>query len=174
MTETRTGVAIDRILGSVAHGPFDFEVVTRGAFATTIQLRNFEVWQLGLLALVLRDLEEGLIPIGFGKSRGLGDVEAKVNLFKVRYPSVVDEVRSNAVHTLYGIGKLATDEERRAYWTLDEKPERDFVNLQSEGHRSDDGMGLSVTFEDAARQELFRTCVDGRWREVVHHDRGQR
>lgn len=174
MTETRTGVAIDRILGSVAHGPFDFEVVTQGTFATTIQLRNFEVWQLGLLALVLRDLEEGFIPIGFGKSRGLGDVEAKVTLFKVRYLSVVDEVRDNAVHTLYGIGKLATDEERRAYWTSGEAPERDFVNIQSEGHRSDDGLGVSVAFEDVARQELFRTCVEGRWREVVHHDRGQR
>ncbi len=75
-TETRTGVAIDRILGSVAHGPFDFEVVTQGKFKTTIHLRNFELWQLGLLALVLRDLEAGLVPIGFAKSRGLGEVKA--------------------------------------------------------------------------------------------------
>ena len=64
-TETRTSVAIDRILGSVAQGPFDFEVVTTATFKTSIHLRNFELWQLGLLALVLRDLEEGLIPIWF-------------------------------------------------------------------------------------------------------------
>jgi CRISPR/Cas system CSM-associated protein Csm3 (group 7 of RAMP superfamily) len=43
-TETRTGVAIDRILGSVAHGPFDFEVVTQTQFETSVHLRNFELW----------------------------------------------------------------------------------------------------------------------------------
>lgn len=175
MTETRTGVAIDRILGSVAHGPFDFEVVTQGAFATTIQLRNFEVWQVGLLALVLRDLEEGLIPIGFGKSRGLGDVEARVTLFKVRYPSVVDEVRTNASHRLYGLGKLATEQERQAYWAADERPGEalgeDLVAFESAAQSSEEGLGVSVEFGDVVRQEAFGKCVNERWREVVHHDR---
>jgi CRISPR-associated RAMP protein (TIGR02581 family) len=171
MTETRTSVAIDRILGSVAQGPFDFEVVTTASFKTSIHLRNFELWQLGLLALVVRDLEEGLIPIGFGKSRGLGEVEAKVQSFSVRYISVAADVPTNAPHALYGIGCLATDEDREAYWSLTENPAGDTISLEAEGSLRPEGLGVCVTFDDAVRQEVFRKCVKERWREVLRHDR---
>lgn len=85
-TEQRDGVAIDRLLGGVAVGPFTLEVVTRGAFQATLLLENFELWQLGLIGVALRDLGTGLCPIGFGKTRGLGRVKVNLEKLSVGYP----------------------------------------------------------------------------------------
>jgi len=85
--EERYGVAIDRIFGSVAVGPFDLEVVTQGEFEANLLVRNFTLAQLGLLALALRDLKLGRVGLGFGKSRGLGRVKARFTEFGVRYPT---------------------------------------------------------------------------------------
>lgn len=180
VTETRTGVAIDRILGSVAHGPFDFEVVTKGIFKTTLHLRNFELWQLGLLALVLRDLEDGLIPLGFGKSRGLGEIKAQVTGFHVRYVgarpgtsgTILPDGREIKVQaTLYGIGFLAADDKEREAYGLSAQ---DKVSLEIEGSCGDDILGVGVVFDEAARKEVFRKCVNERWQEVVRNDRNSR
>lgn len=166
-TETRTGVAIDRVLGSVAHGPFDYEVVIKGIFETTLHLRNFELWQLGVLGLVLRDLEEGLIPIGFGKSRGLGKVKATITAFRVRYvglggPSLLDPTRS-----LYGIGVLAGSE-GEAYGLRDD----DAITLEHLGQpEPDELLGIRIRFDSEAQKEIFRKCVNEQWKAVVKHDR---
>ena len=48
-------------------------------FETDIHLRNFEIWQLGMLFVVLQDMEDELIRIGSGRSRGLGKVTARVS-----------------------------------------------------------------------------------------------
>lgn len=82
--EIRDGVAIDRFTGGAAKGAkYDLEVLTRGDFSTTIEVRNFERWQLGLLGLVFRDMEEGLVRIGFGKSRGLGRIKVNITKFQI-------------------------------------------------------------------------------------------
>ncbi|MCP4424804.1 MAG: CRISPR-associated protein, partial [Chloroflexi bacterium] len=85
-TDTRDGVAIDRVSGAVAVGPFNLEVVTRGAFYGQLTLHNFQLWQLGLLAIVLRDLGQGRVPMGFGKSRGLGQVAVDYLRAEIAYP----------------------------------------------------------------------------------------
>ncbi len=90
-TEQRDGVAIDRILGSVAQGPFTLEVVTRGAFQATLTLENFELWQMGLLAVALRDLGTGFCPIGFGKTRGLGRMKVTLEQLEIAYPGRFDQ-----------------------------------------------------------------------------------
>ncbi|AFY55875.1 putative RAMP superfamily protein probably involved in DNA repair [Rivularia sp. PCC 7116] len=84
--EQRHGVAIDRVFGSVAVGPFDYEVCTSGEFHTKIHLKNFSLAQLGLVGLVLRDLNEGWFAIGFAKSRGLGNVKINYHKAVVQYP----------------------------------------------------------------------------------------
>jgi CRISPR-associated RAMP protein (TIGR02581 family) len=84
--EERDGVAIDRVFGSVAVGPFQLEVVTEGQFETQIHIKNFSLAQLGLLALALRDLKLGRVGVGFGKSRGLGQVTLTFNQLVLRYP----------------------------------------------------------------------------------------
>jgi hypothetical protein len=55
-------------------------VVTEGTtFSTDIHLRNFEIWQLGMLFVIIQDMEDELIRIGSGRSRGLGKVKASIN-----------------------------------------------------------------------------------------------
>jgi CRISPR-associated RAMP protein (TIGR02581 family) len=80
-TEQRDGVGIDRFTGGASHSAkFELEVVSSNvAFETTIHLRNFEIWQLGMLFVVLQDLEDELIHIGSGRSRGLGKVTAQLS-----------------------------------------------------------------------------------------------
>ncbi len=85
--EERNGVAIDRIYGSVAHGPFNYETVVAGSFQTQITFRNLTLAQLALLGLALRDLAEGRIGIGFGKSRGLGRVKVTFDTLRISYPT---------------------------------------------------------------------------------------
>jgi CRISPR-associated RAMP protein (TIGR02581 family) len=86
-TEERNGVAIDRVYGSVAVGPFNYETVTHGTFHATIFIRNFGLAQLGLLALTLRDIQQQRVRIGFAKSRGLGTIMLNVRSLVLRYPT---------------------------------------------------------------------------------------
>lgn len=106
----RDGVGIDRFTGGAARGAkFELEVVTEGVFVTSLHLRNFELWQLGLLGFVLHDFADGLIRIGSGKSRGLGKVRGEVRRVRVDFlgskaPQPVDEQL-----VLRGVGSLFDD-----------------------------------------------------------------
>jgi CRISPR-associated RAMP protein (TIGR02581 family) len=81
ITEQRDGVGIDRLTGGASHGAkFELEVVSTGVvFETDIHLRNFEIWQLGMLFAVLQDMQDELIRLGSGRSRGLGQVKAEIS-----------------------------------------------------------------------------------------------
>jgi len=57
--------------------------VATGGFFGEITLRNYQLWQLGLLALVLRDINEGHQRVGAMKSRGLGRVKVVVQEFRL-------------------------------------------------------------------------------------------
>jgi len=71
--DVRDGVAIDRDKGTVAVGPYDYEVVPAGTrFALYITADNLSDWQRGLLWLGLRALERGDVALGGFTSRGLG------------------------------------------------------------------------------------------------------
>jgi CRISPR-associated RAMP protein (TIGR02581 family) len=82
LVERRDGVGIDRLTGGASHSAkFDADVVRPGVeFLTTIYIRNFEIWQLGMLFQVVRDLEAELVRIGSGRSRGLGMVKASIDM----------------------------------------------------------------------------------------------
>lgn len=82
-TDVRPGVAIDRKKGTVKAGPFELEVVSAGTFYGDILLRNYQLWQLALTALVIRDIDEGYQQLGLAKSRGLGRVRMKVVSFEL-------------------------------------------------------------------------------------------
>jgi len=99
LLEERNGVAIDRVLGSASPSAlFNYQVCTSGKFETRIHLRNFSLAQLGLLGLVLRDLNDGWFAIGFGKSRGLGNVSVEYHSAVVQYPAC--EMRDDKVYLL--------------------------------------------------------------------------
>lgn len=103
-TETRYGVAISRLTHAVAAGPFDMEVLVAGKFGTKLHLENFEIWQLGLFALAIQGLNDGLVRVGFGKNRGFGEVEAKVEKIELSFSKTLQK------NEIWGIGKFAGEE----------------------------------------------------------------
>ncbi len=107
--EIRDGVAIDRLTGGAApQAKYDLEVLSRGEFTTGIEIRNFERWQLGLVALALNDMEQGLVRIGFGKSRGLGRFRIEISQFSLHYyhPGVTN---------FSGMAQCCSQSETKAY-----------------------------------------------------------
>jgi len=104
-TEQRDGVGIDRLTGGAAHqAKFDLEVVYAGVqFQTRVLLRNFECWQLGAILMVTQDLEDQLIRIGSGKSRGLGSVRGSVDALHIAYPGLRPEQAPAGVR---GLGRF--------------------------------------------------------------------
>jgi len=114
LLEIRDGVAIDRITGGTAGGAkYDLEVLTSSEFYTTLEIRNFERWQLGLIGLILRDMEQGLLRIGYGKSRGLGRIQAEISEFKLTY-------YNKKVSHLAGIHALSSVKDRENYKLFNE------------------------------------------------------
>ena len=106
--EQRDNVGIDRFTGGVASGPFDLEAVSSGvAFEASIHIRNFEVWQLGMLMRIVQDLENSLIRIGSGRSRGLGNVKGEIAKILINY---IGTVNGKPTEDVWGLGKLLGDE----------------------------------------------------------------
>ncbi|EKQ67355.1 putative RAMP superfamily protein probably involved in DNA repair [Leptolyngbyaceae cyanobacterium JSC-12] len=122
--EERNGVAIDRVFGSVAVGPFNYQVCTTGEFKTKIHLKNFTLAQLGLIGLVLRDLNDGWFGLGFAKSRGMGTVTVQFNSATVQYPGCVlenEQIKAIASNqqwsntVLLGVGEFLENAEAEKY-----------------------------------------------------------
>jgi CRISPR-associated RAMP protein (TIGR02581 family) len=163
--EERNGVAIDRVFGSVAVGPFNYEVVTKGTFRTSIIFRNFTLPQLALVGLALRDVGEGRVGVGFGKSRGLGRVTIDWGQLTVRYP--LAELRSQQrpdYAVLSGVGALVSAQARAAYGF----GAADSVQLPDGLHFTTDDWGSAQLVAEGSDQvqAVFRLAV-GRWREEV-------
>jgi CRISPR-associated RAMP protein (TIGR02581 family) len=163
--EERNGVAIDRVFGSVAVGPFNYEVVTKGTFRTSISFRNFTLPQLALLGLALRDVGEGRVGVGFGKSRGLGRVTIDWEQLTVRYP--LAELRRQPhpnPQLLSGIGALVSAHTRAAYGL----EETDAVQLPDSLRFTADDWGSAHLLAEGSEQvqAVFRAAL-GRWREEV-------
>ena len=139
--EERNGVAIDRVFGSVAVGPFNYQVCTTGEFHTKIHLKNFSLGQLGLIGLVLRDLNDGWFGLGFAKSRGLGTVAVKFNSATVQYPGCELNQDNHKIiqignaeewnwNYLLGVGEFLQNEEAEKYGFL--KPDRQETPIRAE------------------------------------------
>ena len=109
-TEVRYGVAISRLSHAVAQGPFEMEVAVSGTFGGHLVLENFEIWQLGLLALSLESVNQGLIKVGFGKNRGFGEVSLRVEEARL------DEAGTHCEPTVWrGLAAFVGDADRQAY-----------------------------------------------------------
>jgi CRISPR-associated RAMP protein (TIGR02581 family) len=104
----RNGVGIDRFTGGTVRGVlFDLVVVEGGVFETSIRVTNFELWQLAAVNFLLQDLQEEMITLGSGRSRGLGRVRGEVVRYLLRY------IRPQ--RNVVGLAELATEQERQAY-----------------------------------------------------------
>ncbi len=114
-TEYRDGVGIDRFTGgAVNKAKFDFEVITSGEFSATLNIKNFELWQLSLISYVLRDFEEGLVSIGMGTSRGLGQIVASLDSIRV------DVISAKIPDSINGIGALYQGSDHAQYGFAEE------------------------------------------------------
>jgi len=88
--QERDGVAIDRDTETAADGKlYDFQVVPASTqFEFRAVVENAEDWELGLLMIGLHQFETEQIPLGGGRSRGLGVV--KLNIDKMLWVDVED------------------------------------------------------------------------------------
>jgi CRISPR-associated RAMP protein (TIGR02581 family) len=160
--EQRDGVGIDRLTGGSSHSAkFELEVVSSGvSFQTRVHLRNFEIWQLGMLFAVLQDMEDGLIRLGSGRSRGLGSVEASLGVDGI----AINTMRGSAEpdNEVWGLGRWLNNE---SYGTQ----KTDFLTLPEPVAHTDSGIrrtrafttdiGLSSLRKDAIEQFIQRMLI---------------
>lgn len=177
--EERNGVAIDRVFGSVAAGPFNYQVCTGGAFRTKIHLKNFTLAQLGLIGLVLRDLNDGWFGIGFAKSRGLGTVVVQLEKAIVHYPGCILDADNKKIvqlgsakepwdyTQLLGVGAFLEDAEtgndecdRYGF------PRNDIQDTPVAAQAMPLGFGVQLTWQEDTVTDLFERAVRA-WRKVV-------
>ena len=151
-TETRYGVAISRLTNAVAVGPFDIEVLVQGRFKTSLVLENFEVWQLGLVALTLQALNDGLVKIGFGKNRGFGEVSVNVT------EAVVEMAKQTALSqdAILGAGSYLNGEERTAYGLSSD----DKLAGLPEGAESDLGIFIRRVYGQEAWKRIAEKAIE--------------
>jgi CRISPR/Cas system CSM-associated protein Csm3 (group 7 of RAMP superfamily) len=161
--EQRNGVAIDRLLGSAAtKALFDQEVVVQGRFDGRIVCRNAQLYQLALLLLVLRDLDEGYVQIGSGTTRGNGWVGAQVR-------RIVIESRQGKGEpgTLRGLGGLSSSAGSYDLFPGDEMALP--AGLSSEPRLVWD----QVTVPAEAVGDLAEALVAGPWKAFLDSARGK-
>ena len=161
--EQRDGVGIDRLTGGASHGAkFELEVVSTGVvFETDIHLRNFEIWQLGMLFAVLQDMEDELIRIGSGRSRGLGSVRATISDqgSNGRPGGLVTGTIRNSrepANQLWGLGRWLKDSTDGDYGTWED----DYLSLTSPVERTDRGIRTMRAFTGDALAALRDTSID--------------
>jgi CRISPR/Cas system CSM-associated protein Csm3 (group 7 of RAMP superfamily) len=171
--EERNGVAIDRVFCSVAVGPFNYQVCTAGEFATKIHLKNFTLGQLGLLGLVLRDLNDGWFGIGFAKSRGLGTMTVQFTQATVQYPGCVltddrqiKQLGHNQIWpgtTLLGVGEFLDATERGKYGFPGSDSQ---TGIPVAPKAMEYGMGVELCWTGEEVKDLFTRSVKA-WSNLV-------
>ncbi|KAB8145986.1 hypothetical protein F8S13_02600 [Chloroflexia bacterium SDU3-3] len=172
--EERNGVAIDRVYGSAIRGGlFNYEVVVGGSFRSQIHFENLTLAQLGLLGLALRDVADGRVGIGFGKSRGLGQVSVTFESMELRYPTcelqeqhlkLLNGQTICTEHEFAGLGAFCASEAYRSYAL----PKEDLAPLPEKiKYQNDMFLGVQLTaLGDAQVRNMWRACMPAWKREL--------
>jgi CRISPR/Cas system CSM-associated protein Csm3 (group 7 of RAMP superfamily) len=152
-------IAVDRFTQGVALGlgPFGRQPLDDLKFKTPITVVNFELWQLGLLALVVRDMSEGLVTIGSGSRHGHGEVEAKIEQVHLQYvKNCGSKLRGSAGKwTLLGISSLLPDAQARAYGYTEESSYEVPPHIEGREQRG----WILFTLRDEDCHAFLRHCV---------------
>lgn len=138
----RPGVSINRRKGTVEHGPFYMEVLTQETLQGTLTFTNYQLWQLGLVLWALELMDEGLVKMGFAKSRGPGWVHPRVEHVTVR------QFGPLAGETLAGVGLVERERDKRGLL----KPESD--RLEGNFHPESNGLWTEFRFKDDSWQSV--------------------
>jgi CRISPR-associated RAMP protein (TIGR02581 family) len=165
LIEHRDGVAIDRLTGGAKPGAkFDLEAVTADTtFSTMLHLRNFEIWQLGLLFVIIQEMEDELIRIGSGRSRGLGKITAHISEREegphqggvVLSTPRTSQKRLEPDDTLWGLGHWLGDESK-IYGTSSD----DMLTLSPPMAHEPRGIRNLRVFKGDALQNLRDGCIE--------------
>ena len=91
----------------------------------------------------LHDMEDGLVRIGSGKSRGLGSVTAAIEEVNVSYPGLLNSKPDNEV---WGLGKFQSNTERSDYGTWAD----DYLTLTGVPVAEQHGIRLRTVFSGAS------------------------
>lgn len=151
-TEIRYGVAISRLSHAVAHGPFEMEVAVSGTFEGHLVLENFEIWQLGLLALALESMNQGLVKVGFGKNRGFGEVTVEVQ------EVWLDEVARDAENTVWrGLAAFVKNGEREKY---DLHPPFTLTGMPEPYRKETAGLYLRRLYDTGGWTQIARKAIE--------------
>lgn len=102
--QERDGVSIDRDTETAAEGKlYDFQVVPAGTpFEFKAVVENAEDWELGLLMIGLHQFENEMIPLGGGRSRGLGVVKLQLDEMIWVKPSSPQDLMDYLKHLVDG------------------------------------------------------------------------
>jgi len=145
----REMVGIDRFTGGAFHSDkggalMRYHVLEDTMFTTTVTVVNFELWQLGLLAYVFRDFEKGLVSIGYGKTKGFGQVKGKITEITLTYPTIPTYIEH--------MGSLMTSSTERDYYGINVCEVPSFKDKEHFEQKDNDGLSLyqRVTVTDKA------------------------
>jgi CRISPR-associated protein Csm3 len=151
-TETRYGVAISRLTNAVAVGPLRHRSARpRASSKPRLCWENFEVWQLGLVALTLQALNDGLVKVGFGKNRGFGEVTALVTQATVEMAKRPEPSRQS----IWGAGAFVSEDEQRAYGLSS----RDKLEGLPEAQETDLGIFIRRVYDQASWPRLAEKAI---------------
>jgi CRISPR/Cas system CSM-associated protein Csm3 (group 7 of RAMP superfamily) len=111
-------LAIDRFTGGGADGlKFDALALWKPTFRVRLHLDNPEPWELGWLALVLRDLREGWLNVGYGAAKGFGRVHIADDNWKLQLGFLGNDglgLPATAISGVYQVAEL--NETTKASW----------------------------------------------------------
>ena len=160
----RDGVAIDRFTGGAKAGAkFRYEVLEHGSFVTYIRIMNFELWQLGLVAYLLKDMTDKIIRIGFGKRRGLGKVRGEVSSIDISYlgTSRPTWAKGSESLELWSIGKQLNS----MSMDYDFQSEVACIELESPYEPATESLGLRMTLR--TNLEPFYNATTEFWNDYI-------
>jgi CRISPR-associated RAMP protein (TIGR02581 family) len=141
VTEHRDGIAISRITGGVhTNHVFSFNpLAPETRLHCRVSLRNFEIWQLGAVFVLVSQLAADHFRLGFGKSRGFGHVDAQADKATV---VLFGEAIKAADDEIWGLGRyLAPD---ASYGT---SPADSIRVPPTSQHESPEGFARNMVFE---------------------------
>jgi CRISPR-associated RAMP protein (TIGR02581 family) len=143
----RDMIGIDRFTGGVYDGAnMRYHVLENTMFTTTVTVVNFELWQLGLLAYVFRDFEKGLVPIGYGKTKGFGQVKGKITKITLTYPAIPTHIEH--------IGSLMNSATERDYYGINICEAPSFEHFDKKNDALSLYQSVTVTDKDAFWSEI--------------------
>lgn len=156
-------VAVSRHTGSVI-SPFKSIGIQDALFKTEIRLRNFELWQVGLLGHLFSELEAERAPLGSGKNKGWGRIKAKATKIEIGYVGFSDGLKSGR---LAGVAEVLPAE-RHAHYGYEQEAKCPQIEARKDKDKSSLWRHVwTVTNPDEFWKQV-RPCLNAeRWKKMA-------